>query len=152
MSSHIPDAADRQFVHVRVFDASPQQIFRAFEPDHLARWWGPEGFTNTIHSLDFTPGGRWVYTMHGPKGTNYDNECEFVEILPPQRIVLRHLLPVHTFELSFTLAPAGDGRQTELTWVQRFDTKDEADRVRAFVPMANEQNLDRLGEELKRIN
>ena len=53
----------------RVLSASPRKVFAAFEqPDQLARWWGPEGFTNTFERFEFEPGGRWVFVMHGPNG------------------------------------------------------------------------------------
>ena len=30
-----------------------------YDPARIARWWGPAGFTNTIHTFDFRPGGEW---------------------------------------------------------------------------------------------
>ncbi len=54
--------------------ATPAQVFAAMrDPVRVARWWGPDGFTNTIHTFDFQPGGRWLLTMHGPDGTDYPN-------------------------------------------------------------------------------
>ena len=41
-----------------------------------ARWWGPDGFTNTITTFDLRPGGAWRFVMHGPDGTNYENAAE----------------------------------------------------------------------------
>lgn len=52
------------------------------DPDRVARWWGPTGFTNTIQQYDFEPGGRWLLTMHGPDGTNYPNESRFTRLVP----------------------------------------------------------------------
>ena len=55
----------------RVIDAPQDLIFRAFtEPDHVKHWWGPNGFTNTIHEMDVRPGGIWRFIMHGPDGTD----------------------------------------------------------------------------------
>ena len=42
--------------------ARPEVVFAAFEEERLARWWGPDGFTNTFHEFSFTPGGRWSLT------------------------------------------------------------------------------------------
>jgi uncharacterized protein YndB with AHSA1/START domain len=48
------------FRRSRAIPASPSAVFTAFkDPSRLARWWGPDGFTNTIHVFDFTPGGVW---------------------------------------------------------------------------------------------
>ena len=44
------------------------EVYQAFaEAALLKEWWGPEGFTNTIHLFDLRPSGRWVLTMHGPE-------------------------------------------------------------------------------------
>ncbi|WP_238546041.1 SRPBCC domain-containing protein [Tumebacillus flagellatus] len=67
-------------------------VFRAWTtPDLLAQWWGPQGFTNTIHECEMKPGGTWLFTMHGPDGVEYPNHNLFVEIAPPERIVIDHL-------------------------------------------------------------
>ena len=55
-----PDVSDREIVSSRVFDAPRELVFRAFsEPEHLAVWWGPNGFTNTIDVFDFRVDGEW---------------------------------------------------------------------------------------------
>jgi uncharacterized protein YndB with AHSA1/START domain len=126
----------------RLFPASPRAIFAAFEqPEQLARWWGPSGFTNTFERFEFKPGGRWVFVMHGPNGADYPNESVFREIQPDTRIVIEHVVEP-LFTLTVTLTPE-DGR-THLTWVQEFETPEIAERLRPICDPANEQNLDRL--------
>jgi len=126
----------------RLLSATPDQVFDAFrQPDKLARWWGPAGFTNTFQQFDFTPGGRWVFTMHGPDGADYLNENIFREIRPPARIVIEHLLKPW-FSLTVTLTPVGD--QTRLGWEQKFESPEVAATVRERCNTANEQVLDRL--------
>jgi uncharacterized protein YndB with AHSA1/START domain len=111
------------------------------DPDQLARWWGPAGFSNTFHVFDFRGGGAWRLTMHGPDGRDYPNESVFEELVPPRRVVVRHVCAPH-FTLTVDLAEH-DG-QTELDWCQRFDSADVFRQVEAVVTPANEQNLDRL--------
>jgi uncharacterized protein YndB with AHSA1/START domain len=136
------------FRNTRVIAATRQQIWQAFaDPAQLAQWWGPAGFTNTFHEFSFQPGVLWKYTMHAPDGTGYYNESEFLEIVPHERIVLRHWRPLHQFDLTTTLSDETGG--TRLMWTMVFEKEEEADRVRAFVPAANEQNLDRLEALLK---
>jgi uncharacterized protein YndB with AHSA1/START domain len=138
----------RQFVNTRVFAASPEQIWQAHaDPTLLAQWWGPAGFINTFHEFLFEPGAAWKYTMHAPNGSDYYNESEWLEIVPHQQIVMRHWRPMHQFDLTMTLTEEAGG--TRLTWTMVFETVEEADRVREFVPAANEQNLDRLEALLK---
>jgi uncharacterized protein YndB with AHSA1/START domain len=130
-------------VSTRVFAVPRATLFDAFrDPAKLARWWGPEGFTNVFETFDFRPGGLWTFVMHGPDGTGYPNESVFEEIVGGERIVFVHQKPLHPFVMTMTYADRDGG--TELKWAMRHPTPAECDAVRAFVPAANEQNFDRL--------
>ena len=99
------ESSDREIVNTRVLHAPREQVFRAWiEPEILARWWGPKGFRNTFQEFDPTPGGRWCFVMHAPNGVDFPNESVFEEIVRPERIVFRHLSPVHAFQLVATFA------------------------------------------------
>ena len=149
---HAADAgstADREFVHSRLIDAPRERVFRAFsDPAHLARWWGPNGFTSTFQEFHFRPGGAWRFVMHGPDGANYPNESVFVEVVAPERVVFDHLSG-HHFRMTITFAPQGPG--TLVGWRQVFDTAAERQRIAKFVLEANEQNLDRLAAEVRNV-
>ena len=129
-------------------NASRQQVFRAFcEAQHLAQWWGPDGFWSTIHKFDFRPGGRWDLTLHGPDGSDYRNEYVATEIVEPERIVISHPDPAHEFQLIVALGDAGEDK-TQLTWRQVFASREHFEEVRTFVADANEEVLDRLEAEV----
>lgn len=137
---HNPDAT---LSTQRVLHARPAEVFAAFQqPELLAQWWGPDGFTNTFEQFDFVPGGRWVFVMHGPDGTNYPNENIFRAIEPEALIVIDHVL-APLFTLTVRLAPEGE-HSTRLAWAQSFESVEFVDKLREFVTAANEQNLDRL--------
>lgn len=143
-------ASDREIATTRVIDAPRERVFDAFsDPERLARWWGPAGFTSTFHEFDLRPGGAWRFILHGPNGANYPNESVFVEVVKPERIVFDHLSD-HWFRMTITLStrPAS---QTLINWHMAFETAAERDRIRAIVTEANEQNLDRLVAEIRRI-
>lgn len=116
-------------------------------PDRVARWWGPDGFTNTIHQFDFRPGGTWLLTMHGPDGKDYPNESRFTRLVPGELFEIEHLSG-HHFVLSIELRARDGG--TEIHWRQTFDTADHYEKIAAFVAGANEQNLQRLRAEVLR--
>ena len=117
------------------------------DPARVARWWGPTGFTNTIHQFEFKPGGSWLLTMHGPDGKNYPNESRFTRIAADQVFEIEHLNG-HHFLLTIELEPKDDG--TEVKWLQTFDTVEHYERIAQFVALANEQNLERLAAEVQR--
>ena len=134
---------DREIVTTRVLNAPREQVFNAWtDPDILARWWGPKGFTNTFDLFEPKPAGKWLFTMHGPDGTEYRNKSVFVEVSAPSRIVFDHLHPMHQFRTTVTFEETGGG--TRLVWCMLFASADEYDKVRAFVAAANEENLDKL--------
>lgn len=134
------------FRHFREIPAQPESVFSAFQdPVRLARWWGPEGFTNTFHTFEFRQGGRWLFTMHGPGGANYPNESEFLEIVPGSRVRIKHVNLPH-FELSIALEPTATG--TLVSWVGVFEDHEFAEESRRFLQTANEQNLTRLAREV----
>ena len=83
--------ADREIVISRVVNASPWVVFEAFtQVRHLSQWWGPKGFTTTTRAFEFRVGGVWDFVMHGPDGTDYQEWISWTEIVPPERIALRH--------------------------------------------------------------
>lgn len=136
------------FTTAREFAHSPAAVFAAIsDPERLARWWGPAGFSNRFSVCEFRPGGRWVFDMVGPDGKVYPNESVFTRITMDREVVIRHVCTPH-FQLAITLEATATG--TRLHWAQTFDDPAVAEAVRAIVMPANEQNLDRLSEELRR--
>jgi len=134
------------FRHSREIAAVPEVVFAAIrDPDRLARWWGPDGFTNTFRTFEFRQGGAWLFTMHGPDGTDYENQSEFLEIVPDKLVRIKHVNLPH-FELTITLAPCPAG--TLISWVGEFENQAFAEGAREFLEAANEQNLDRLAREV----
>ena len=132
----------------RDIPATPAQVVAAIStPERLARWWGPNGFTNTFSEFDFKTGGKWSLVMHGPDGANYPNDNVFGEIIPNQKVVVEHpMQPV--FRLTIELAPSSTG--TLVTWAQTFESDDVARQIEHIVVPANDENLQRLQAEVLR--
>lgn len=148
-NNEINGAEEYELVTTRVLNASPALVYKAWtKPEHLAQWWGPSGFTNTFHEFDLRPGGIWEFVMHGPNGADYPNKSEFVEI-GPERIVLRHLCSPY-YQLTATFEELGG--KTRLTWRQRFENAAVFNAVKKVALPANEQNLDRLEGQLKKMS
>jgi uncharacterized protein YndB with AHSA1/START domain len=135
--------SDRELSITRVFDAPREKVWRAWsEPVHLMQWWGPAGFTNTFHEFDFRSGGAWRFVMHGPDGTDYENQNVFVEIAPLERIVIDHLSEPR-FRITVTFADSGIGK-TRATFRQVFESAETLGKVRPYAEPANAQNMEKL--------
>jgi uncharacterized protein YndB with AHSA1/START domain len=84
--------ADREVVISRVFDAHRELVWKAWtDPQQIAQWWGPHGFTNPLCEWDARPGGEILVHMRGPKGSPFDfimpMKGKFHEVLAPERLV-----------------------------------------------------------------
>ena len=85
-------ATDRQLVFHRLVNAPQELVFDAWtDAAHLAKWFGPDGFSISTHSIDVKKNGTWNFTMHGPDGRNYKNKILYIEVLRPERLVYQHM-------------------------------------------------------------
>jgi uncharacterized protein YndB with AHSA1/START domain len=76
---------------IRIYDAPVKAVWGAWtDPVQAAKWWGPRGFTITTHSKDLRKGGSWVYTMHGPDGTDWPNKTIYHEVIENSKLVYDH--------------------------------------------------------------
>ena len=136
--------AEEDILSARTFPVSRAVLFGAFaDPAVLAKWWGPQGSVSAFEQFDFRPGGMWRFTMRAADGTVYPMLNQFVEIVPPERLTIRHIQADHEFQLRMQFEAIGEAL-TRLSWRMSFASAVEARRVHHFVREANEQNLDRL--------
>jgi uncharacterized protein YndB with AHSA1/START domain len=141
------EVAMTTFKTSRKISATVEQVFAAFQPERLARWWGPAGFTNTFNICEFKNGGRWSFIMHGPDGRSYPNENIFAEIEAPGKVIIQHDSEPK-YSLTITLESSAGG--AVVFWAQEFESSEVARRIEHIVVPANEQNLERLAAEVLR--
>ncbi len=136
------------FVSERTIPFPREKVFQAWtNPELLATWWGPAGFTNTFEKCDITPGGDWIFTMIGPDGVKYPNISRWLEI-EYNYVALEHLNDPHFF----MKADFEDiGNATEIMWTMLFDTPEILAGLKPIITPANEQNLDRLEACLRKM-
>ena len=107
----------------RVLPAPRPVVFAALtEPDELARWWGPNGFT--IPSADFTArvGNRYRIEMQPPGGDAFQLYGEFREVDSPSRLAYTFVWDppdVDDTETLVTLSLRDLGESTEVALDQR---------------------------------
>ncbi len=143
-------APDCEIVSIRTVNTSTDIVFRAWsEPEHLKNWWGPDGFTNTFLEFDLRPGGKWRFIMHGPDKGNYPNECEFIQIEKPSLIAWKRFSkPLFRVVASFvTVSP----EKTKIVFRMIFYSPEECNKVKVFAVDKNEENFDRLENELTKM-
>lgn len=140
---------DRELIMQRVLNAPIELVWEVFtQPNHIKNWWGPDGFTNTIDTMEVKPGGVWEFIMHGPDGTDYKNKNVFLEVVKHQRIVYDHAsTPKHITTITFV----AEGKKTLLNWHMVFETKEQFNQViKTFkADIGLKQNMDKLEEYLK---
>ncbi|MES2739370.1 MAG: SRPBCC family protein [Pseudomonadota bacterium] len=136
---------------LRTYDAPVRAVWDAWtDPAQVAQWWGPRGFTLTTHSKDLRAGGSWVYTMHGPDGTDYPNRTHYLEVAPLSKLVYDHGAsderpPMFRVTVEFT---ERDGK-THMDMRMSLPSAEAAAQTRQFIKQAGgNATWDRLAEYL----
>jgi uncharacterized protein YndB with AHSA1/START domain len=141
---------EQELVLSRVFDAPRELVFKVWtDPKHVARWWGPHGFTNPVCELDLRPGGAILIHMRGPNGVVYPMTGVFQEIVRPERLVFTSAAldaagnPM--FEVLTTVTFAEQGKKTKQTMRARvIKTTPQAAPYIAGMEQGWTQSLERL--------
>jgi uncharacterized protein YndB with AHSA1/START domain len=148
----MPEAIGTQEITItRVFDAPRELVWKAWtEPEQLAQWWGPPGWTNPLETvkMDVRPGGAFrVTSVSDEDGTEMTTSGAYREVLEPERLVLEEPAEDawHEHAVSVvTLTDLGDGR-TEIVLRATIHTTEE---MRAQAEAGIAASLDRLAEHL----
>jgi uncharacterized protein YndB with AHSA1/START domain len=118
----------------RVIAAAPERLFALWtEPEELAKWWGPEGYTTPEYAMDVRAGGRWRTTLRRPDGTGLTVSGMYRSIDPPRRLVFTWGwdddagLRGRETEVTVTFEPVPGGTRMVLTQ-QAFVDRDSRDR------------------------
>ena len=157
--------AEREVTITRVFDAPRALVFKAWtDPQHLAQWWGPEGFYVKVRKLDLRPGGELIYTFTAtaPEQVEFMKKAgmpltteahkTFTELARPKRIAYNSVVDfvpgVKPYDqlTVVDLSPSGDGVRVVMTadpmhddvWTQR-------------LVMGRENELNNLGKVIERL-
>ncbi len=123
MENKKTNTQDRELIISRRLNAPVELVWEVWtKPEHIVNWWGPDGFTNTINTMDVIPGGEWELIMQGPDGTDYENRSIFKEIIPYKKIVFEHISDPR---IVATIDFEDMGEQTLITWHMLFETAEQ---------------------------
>jgi uncharacterized protein YndB with AHSA1/START domain len=114
---------DREIALSRKLNTPVELVWELWtNPEHIVNWWGPNGFTNTISTMNVIPGGEWHLVMHGPDGTDYKNKSIFKEVIRHKRLVYEHVShPRFVATVDFE----EQGEQTLINWQMLFESAEE---------------------------
>ncbi len=72
----------------RVLRSPPERIYRAFlDPEAMAKWLPPNGFTGKVHHLDAKVGGTFKMSFtHFATGNSHSFSGTYAELVPHERI------------------------------------------------------------------
>lgn len=135
--------SDRELLFARTFEAPRALVWDAWvDPEKLARWWGPEGFSTTTHEHNVAPGGVWRLTMHGG-GRDFPNQLRYLEVEPPAKLVYDHGDFGRTlFRVTVLFEDCPEG--TRLSMRMAFPGQRERDETAVFAVPGNASTLGRL--------
>lgn len=141
----------------RIFDAPREKVWEAFTtPEHVARWFGGEGFTSPVCEMDVRPGGIWRHVMRAPGGMEFAMEYVFLEVVKPEKLVWQNVNHGKstggppTAVQTVTLEDLGD--KTKWKLVARFNSIAERDMsVQMGFAMMVEAGCGRLNNVVKSL-
>lgn len=159
---------DRRIVMTRTFDATPQEVFRAWtEPELWAQWFAPDPMTVPRAETDPRPGGRYTFVMRDEDGNDYESTGEFVEVDAGRKIVYTdssESMPASFTDMINEMrgqepgTPLADGiatvtfedmgGRTKMTFSEEFDSQGTRD---AWVQMQMVEGLDQGFDKLERL-
>ncbi len=150
----IVEPGKQEITVTRVFDATPDLVYRAFvEPDLLSKWLGPRRLTMTRCEMDVRPGGSWHFVHRDGEGHDYGFHGVF-------HAVSRNACIVRTFEFegepghisleTATFEPQGG--KTKLTTHAVYQSVADRDgMVSAGMEEGMNDGMERLDEVLKEL-
>jgi uncharacterized protein YndB with AHSA1/START domain len=87
-----PFPKELEITITRVFDSPRELVWKAWtDPMHLAQWWGPKMFSNSVCEADARVGGAWHIVMRAPDGREYPCGGVYREVVEPERLVFTNI-------------------------------------------------------------
>ena len=135
----------------RIFDAPREQVWEAWtEPEQLARWWGPHGWTNPVEriTMDVRPGGAFeVTSVSDEDGSEMTVQGIYREVVEPERIVMDEPAEGAWHDGAVSVATFTDLRDGRTEMIVR-TTIHTTDEMRSVAEAGMATSFDRLAEHL----
>lgn len=146
--------SETEIALTRLFNAPRKLVYEALsQPEHVAQWYGPHGFTMNHCHMDLRPGGTYRYVMRTPDGGDFAMHGEYREIVPGEKIVATESYEIPGIEdkvsvVTMTLEEA-NGMTTLTSRIVYACTEDRDGHLHSGMERGAGQTFDRLEAFLK---
>lgn len=110
---------DEVLAFTRMFEAPRALVFKVWSsPEHVVRWYGPEGYALQSCDLDFRVGGAWRFCMSNGPGHAHWIHGVYREISEPSRLSFTYINEYDGHEMLVTMDFVDRGERTEMHFRQ----------------------------------
>jgi uncharacterized protein YndB with AHSA1/START domain len=141
----------------RVFDAPRELVWKVLtDPERIPNWWGLGSSTMTVEEMDVRVGGRWRWVAHNPDGSDAPFKGEYLEVVPPERLVRTEIFDVEPYNdpsgaAVETMTLEDLGGRTRLVSRSRFPSVEVLEGALATGMIGGAlESYDRMAEEIAR--
>jgi len=110
-------------IHTRILDAPRDLVWEVWTtPAHLKEWWGPDGFSLTIKSMNVETGKILDSIMHG-WGQDFINKIEYLDVIKPSLLSYKHYGESEDYDFTVSVLFEEVEEKTLLTMKSIFKSK-----------------------------
>ncbi len=133
------DAANKKIIVVREFEASPDEVWKAWtDSNMLDQWWAPKPWKAKTKTMDFREGGFWLYSMVAPDGTESYSRADFKTIVPNKSFIADDSFCDENGNVTHEMPG--------MHWKNEFSTTDTGTKVEVEITFANEADMEKIIE------
>ena len=84
----VAEPGRQELTFTRIFDASPERVFKAMsDPAVIPQWWGPRKYATIVDKMEFKPGGTWRFINRDAQGNDFGFHGVYHLIEPGRRVI-----------------------------------------------------------------
>lgn len=152
----IKDLKTKTVTVIREFNAPVEKVWQAYtEKELLDQWWGPAPWRAETKTMDFRPGGHWLYAMVSPENQKHWGRMNYLTITPFESVEMEDVfcdengnvnpdLPTSKGKFIFTKTENGTQAEFRMTYNSEED-------VLKIIEMGFEQGITQCLEQLEAL-
>ncbi len=111
------DLKNRTLSIEKTFNAPLKLVWEAWtQPEHVIKWWAPNGMGIKVIEHNFNVGGKWKYAMPMPDGNEFISEGVYIEIVAFEKIVTSADFKPMTENVELQVLFEANGDKTNFTF------------------------------------